>query len=118
MGEIEASLAAAFEKGNSLFFWGGGGGGGGVGKYCPFFFGGGGEIKMEKKVSSRTFFSHLATSPETKLFLWTASDKKRSKILGGPESVTILTGATLGSKGSNVIKTNTGFPQRLENLEN
>ena len=34
----------------------------GVGKYCPFFFF---FSKNEQKVSSRTFFSHPAATPET-----------------------------------------------------
>ena len=43
------------------------------GKYGPCLEGG--KKNGKKKVSSRIFFSHLAASPETKLFLWTASCK-------------------------------------------
>ena len=61
VGEIEASRAAAI-----FFFFS-------LGKHCSFLE----KIqifeKMEKKVSSRTFFSHPAAPPETALFVWTAS---------------------------------------------
>ena len=34
--------------------------------------------KRKKKVSSRTFFSHPASLPETELFLWTASRQDKT----------------------------------------